>query len=162
MHNRGPGDTSQLGGLMRAVAQGRRPVAAPGPRLCMAHVDDVAAGHLLACERATPGEDYMLTGDVTSVGAVLREVARLAGTPGARIVPGGANRALARALQPLNRRRHLPDALSSEALLVTTVSYLGTSAKAQAQLGWQPRPLAEGLPPTVRAWQEEDTGPTPG
>ena len=43
----GPGDTSQTGALITQAATGKRVLAPSGGGVCWAHVDDIAAGHLL-------------------------------------------------------------------------------------------------------------------
>ena len=49
------------------------------------------------------------------------------------------------------RRPPLPPALAPESLRVLAgVTYVGTAARAKAELGWAPRPLREGLMETLR------------
>jgi hypothetical protein len=59
----GPGDPSLVGDLMRAYTNGLLPIF-PGPetQITLAHVEDVAEGHLLAAEKGRIGESYLLTG----------------------------------------------------------------------------------------------------
>jgi dihydroflavonol-4-reductase len=59
----GPGDHSLVGDMMRAYTNGLLPIF-PGPetQITLAHVEDVAEGHLLAAEKGRIGESYLLTG----------------------------------------------------------------------------------------------------
>lgn len=147
----GPGDTSQTGALLADLVR-RRPVVVPsGGRLCWAHVDDVARGHVLAMQRGTPGEAYMLAGPSAGLVEGLRLGAELAGVRGPIVVPGAAVRTTAHVSAALGRVLPLPSLLAAESLRASTASYLGSPAKAQRDLGWSARPLREGLAQTVAA-----------
>ena len=51
----GPATPRQTGALLAQVVAGKRPQVPAGGEGCWAHVDDVAAGHVLAMERGVPG-----------------------------------------------------------------------------------------------------------
>ena len=72
----GPGDTAQTGALIAQVVRGKRPQVPAGGGVCWAHVDDVAAGHVLAMESGDPGETYMLAGPRATLADGLKQVAR--------------------------------------------------------------------------------------
>ena len=56
----------------------------------------------------------------------------------------------------------VPDEYSAETLRVAAGgAYLGTSARAQAEWGYSPHPLEEGLPPTLRYEMRTLGMPTP-
>jgi dihydroflavonol-4-reductase len=145
----GPGDTSQVGELIRRTALGRRVQAPAGLRMCMAHVDDVADGHVRAMERGRAGEEYILAGPQTTVVEVLRIVAELAGTKPPLVLPDAMVAASAAVMSVLERRVHLPATYRAEALRASRASYLGRSDKAATELGWFPRDLRTGLAETV-------------
>lgn len=148
----GPGDTSQVGELVAQVVRGGRPpVPRRGGTLVWAHVEDVAAGHLLAMEKGRPGAAYMLAGEPASLAELLGTVARIAGTKGPLTVPDAFLRATGMATGPLSRVARVPATYTPEALRVALASYLGTRARAERELGWQPRGLEEGLQETVAA-----------
>lgn len=147
----GPGDTSQVGELIAQVVSGARPqVPDGGGTLMWTHVADVARGHVLAMERGAPGEDYMLAGEPSTLLGLLRQVADIAGTPGPRPVPAGLIRLTERVLRPVAGVLPLP-ASYHESLRASLASYTGTRAKAERELGWTCRSLADGLPETVAA-----------
>lgn len=130
---------------------GARPqVPDGGGTLMWTHVADVARGHVLAMERGAPGEDYMLAGEPSTLLGLLRQVADIAGTPGPRPVPAGLIRLTERVLRPVAGVLPLP-ASYHESLRASLASYTGTRAKAERELGWTCRSLADGLPETVAA-----------
>lgn len=146
----GPGDTSQTGELIaRVVAGGRPQVPRGGGMLVWTHVADVARGHSLAMERGEHGEAYMLAGDQATLTQVLQRTAALAGTEGPRTMPDAVIRASAKVVAPLSRVVPVPATYQAESLRAALTSYLGTRAKAERELGWDPRPLDVGLAETV-------------
>jgi len=147
----GPGDTGQIGALMAQVADGRRVVATAGPTMCQAHVDDIARGHLLAMERGTPGESYMLAGPQTGLGDLLDLVAAIARTRRPVRVPSPVVSSVAVVTGGLGRVIRLPPTYSAESLRVASASYLGSPAKAERELGWSARSLRQGVAETVVA-----------
>src|SRR5690606_34278853 len=72
----GPGDIrpTPTGRVILDAAAGRMP-AFVDTGLNVVHVDDVAVGHLLALERGTPGERYILGGEDMSLERILHCVA---------------------------------------------------------------------------------------
>lgn len=149
----GPGDTSQIGAMIRHTALGRRVQAPAGLRLCMAHVDDIADGHLRAMERGRAGEDYMLAGPQTSLVEVLRLVADLAGTKPPIVLPDAMVGMSAAVMGVVERGVRLPSTYRSESLRASRATYLGRADKANAELGWFPRDLRTGLAETVE-WDQ--------
>ncbi|HET7475397.1 MAG TPA: NAD-dependent epimerase/dehydratase family protein [Dermatophilaceae bacterium] len=147
----GPGDTSATGTMIRRVVDGRRPVVPAGGGLCWGHVDDIAAGHLAAMERGRDREDYMLAGPRLALADGLRLVAELAGTSGPVVLPRQVVAGAARAAGLLGRVLPLPATYGQSALRSALATYLGSAAKAQAELGWTVRPVREGLQQVVDA-----------
>jgi dihydroflavonol-4-reductase len=145
----GPGDTSQIGGLIRQTARGHRVPAPAGLRLCMAHVDDIATGHVLAMERGRAGESYMLAGPQTSLVEVLQITAEIAGGKGPIVLPDRVVAGSARVMGAVERMLPVPGTYRAESLRASRVSYLGSPAKAMAELGWFARDLPTGLAETV-------------
>ena len=114
--------------------------------LNIVHVDDVAAGHLLAFERGRLGERYILGGEDLSLRRILEEVARCAGRrpprwrlPHAVVWPY--------ALLSEWRARLLggePRATRDELRMARKHMYF-SSDKARRELGYQPRPAVAGI-----------------
>lgn len=149
----GPGDTSQTGSLIAQVVRGKRPQVPSGGGVCWAHIDDIASGHLLALDRGTVGESYMLAGPPLSLAKGLRMVAAIAGTPGPMVVPPAFVRIGATAMDLVGRVASPPPSLAAETMRAALATYYGTSAKAERELGWTVRPLEQGLQETVAALQ---------
>lgn len=144
----GPGDTSQLGELMRDAAAGRF-VVLPGGRsgLCWAHVEDTARAHLLAMERGERGESYIVAGPSHTYRYAFRAVARAAGRKLLAVfAPPILLRGAGRLATALEGRISLPPEYSAEALrVVAGTTYYGDNTKARKELGFAPRPLDRGL-----------------
>lgn len=147
----GPGDTSQIGELIRQAARRKRVLVPAGMRICMAYVDDIATGHVLAMESGRSGESYMLAGPRTTMAEVLRITSEIAGGPAPIVMPDAMVGASALSAGFLERFLPLPATYRSESLRASRASYLGSPAKAQAELGWHARDLRTGLGATVQA-----------
>jgi nucleoside-diphosphate-sugar epimerase len=143
----GPGDTSQVGALIEQTARGERTLAPRDGGMCWAHVEDVAQAHVLALEKGAPGAAYMLAGPRASLAQVLRKVAVLAGTKPPYTLPVS----MVRATAVVGKVVPLPADYTAESLRASVATYLGTSARAEAELGWSARSLDEGLRETVAA-----------
>jgi nucleoside-diphosphate-sugar epimerase len=141
----GPGDPSQLGGVLRQAAVGSLAADTFGDLgMNMVHVDDVASGLLLVAERGALGESYVLGGEITTLAELVRRVAALAG----RRPPGFHTPTWAlRAAAPIVDRfgQNLRELIRASA----GVTYWATDAKARRELGYAPRDLRDGLPTIV-------------
>lgn len=152
----GPGDTSQTGALLAAVLRGERVLVPRTGRVCWAHVDDVARGHLLAMERGRLGETYMLAGPAHGLAEALTVAAHEGGGRPPTSVPGALVRLLAAGSSAVRRVASLPATYRAESLRAALATYLGTAEKARRDLGWEPRPLAVGMAETVRDLLTQD------
>ena len=143
----GPGDHSLTGQALRDYLRRRLPVAPLGSAYCWAHVDDVARGHMLAMERGRPGESYILAGPCHSFVEALGIAERVTGVPAPRLgAPPWLMRLAARLLTPVAALLPLPESYHPESLRVGAgVTYLGSNRKAREELGYDPRPLEQGL-----------------
>ena len=76
----GPGDTSSIGELLNQFLSGKMPLL-PFPELgiCLAHVEDTAAGIVLALDKGKPGEAYVISGPATTVREAIETVAEVTG-----------------------------------------------------------------------------------
>ncbi len=137
----GPNDHSSLGGVLDQAARGRLPALTFGDLgMNMAHVEDIAAGMVLVGERGRIGESYVLGGEITTLGELVRRVAAIAWQQPPRLAtPTWALRLVA----PVAKRfgRELGELVSASA----GVTYWATDAKARSELGYAPRDLESGL-----------------
>ncbi|MFN8126946.1 MAG: NAD-dependent epimerase/dehydratase family protein [Candidatus Nanopelagicales bacterium] len=147
----GPGDSSQVGQLLEQVATGHRALVSARLRMVEAHVDDIAAGHVLAMTRGRAGEAYMLAGERTDLASMAEEMARITDGPRPIVMPGPLLPVAERVLAVAGRVLPLPSDFSAEAMRSARSSYLGTSAKARRELGWTYRSLYQGLRDTARS-----------
>lgn len=143
----GPGDHSAIGALMRQAAEGTlRALTFPDLGMNMAHVEDVAEGLLLANDRGRLGEAYVLGGEITTLGELIRKAAAAGGKrPPHATVPAWLLRAVAGpagVIGPLlGNRANLAELISAS----DGVTYWASDAKARRELGYAPRDLESGL-----------------
>lgn len=143
----GPGDRSLVHLLMTWYLRGWLKAAPRGVAYAWTHVEDTARGHLLAMERGTPGESYILTGEAAGLDEVLALGQELYGIRAPRLyISPRVMRLLAGVLGVIERVVPLRGVFSAEGLRTFAgVTYLGSNAKACRELGFAPRPLREGL-----------------
>jgi farnesol dehydrogenase len=151
----GPGDLTDGNLVVKMAADhmaGRFPgIVGPGDRLwSYAFVEDVAAAHAAALERAPAGARYFLTGENASMNAFFATLAEVSGTPPPRRhIPYAAASALGYALYLWAELTGLPPQLTHEVVGVFREHWAYSSAKAERELGYRPTPLREGLRRTV-------------
>jgi dihydroflavonol-4-reductase len=150
----GPGDArpTPTGRMVLEAARGRIP-AYVDTGLNLVHVDDVAAGHVLAFERGRTGERYILGGENLPLSEILAMIAdlmdrrppRLRMSPGALMPAARIAEAIARIAggrEPL---------LTTDGLRMARKPMYFTSAKAERDLGYRSRPAVEALRDAI-AW----------
>jgi len=143
----GPGDTSEVGGLFTKLLKGQLPLL-PFPDLGVTpvHRDDVAAGIVLALDKGEAGQSYVLAGEPTRMRDVVAELAAVAGRrPPRWALPTAAIRMLAPFGRVVGPPLGFPPNLREVIASSEGVTFWARSDKAQRELGWVHRPLAEGL-----------------
>jgi len=148
----GPADDTETARLMRRYLLGRVPLIPTRTASSWVHVEDVAAGHLLAMEDGEIGRTYLLCGEDETLLNVMRLAGRLVGKRrGPFPVPGSVLRPVAAVLRALGTVVP-PLAADAERLRRWAgVTYLADDTLARTELGYAPRMLSEGMPDTVRA-----------
>jgi dihydroflavonol-4-reductase len=149
----GPDDPSRTSmGLVRRFLLGRIPGYIDGA-LNVVDVRDVAAGHLLADERGTVGERYILGGRNFTLDRLFADLSRLSGVPPPVKLPASL------LLGPimLAERLGLPTPTSSDEVRSATLWWAYRNTKARNELGFAPRPHEETLEDSVN-WQLEQLG----
>jgi nucleoside-diphosphate-sugar epimerase len=151
----GPGDTSSIRTMLVQYLQRRLPLVPLKTAFAWGHVDDIAAGHLLAMERGEPGRNYFLAGPVHTLEEALHIAEQITGIPPPRVhAPPVLLRAAARAMSLVERFVALPPEYTAEGLrVIAGTTYIGDGERARRELGWTPRPLAVGLAETLREMQ---------
>jgi dihydroflavonol-4-reductase len=143
----GPGDTSQLGAQIRDAMRGKlRYVSFPTLGINAVYVDDVVAGIVLAADRGSPGREYILGGERTTMTALIAAAAAAGGhTPPRLTIPTWAIRGLAPLSGVIGPALGLPRNLAETIRATDAVTYWGDDARARAELGYAPRALADGM-----------------
>ena len=143
----GPGDVkpTPTGQIIVDAARGRTP-AYVDTGLNVAHVDDVAEGHLLALERGRVGEHYILGGENLTLREILGEIATLVGRrppwirlPHALVLP------IAFLAQGYSRLSGRPTRVTVEGVRMARKRMFFSSAKAERELGFRSRPAHEAF-----------------
>jgi dihydroflavonol-4-reductase len=152
----GPGDIkpTPTGQLVLDAACGRMP-AYVDTGLNIVHVDDVAAGHLLAFERGRPGERYILGGEDMTLQTILAEIARLVGRTPPRVrLPYAAVLPVAYLAEAFARVSGRSGRVTLEGVRMSRKRMFFSSGKAVSELGYRWRPPAEAFEDAVRWFRE--------
>ena len=133
------------------AASGRMP-AYVDTGLNLAHVDDVAAGHLQAFIKGRAGERYILGGEDFSLASMQVEIAKITGGKAPKlklpVAPLYPIALIAEAIAQLTGREPL---LLRDTLKMARKRMYFSSAKAARELGYRPRPAVQGLADAI-AW----------
>ena len=113
----------------------------------VAHVDDLAEGHLLALERGTQGRSYICGGDNVTMAELLTLLSDVTGLPRADrrfpsafpLLAGWASQLIEGEL--LHREPRVP--LEAARMATTTMTF--DDARARSELGYHSRPAIEAL-----------------
>lgn len=133
------------GRIIVEAACGRMP-AFVDTGLNVVGVADAALGHVLALERGRVGQRYILGGDNLSLQELLAEIAALTGRRAPRVrLPVAPLYPLARAAEALARFTGREPFLTTDGLKMSRNRMHFSSAKAENELGYRPRPHGEGL-----------------
>ena len=149
----GPGDTSQVADLVDQFLAGRLPLM-PFPELgiCLTHVEDIAAGILLALDRGRIGESYVLSGPATTMRAALEVVGELTGRKAPkRAMPVPLMKAMIPIGPLVGRLMGQPPNLRELISSADGVTFWASHEKASRELGYNPRGMEEGLRQTLEA-----------
>jgi dihydroflavonol-4-reductase len=149
----GPRDVkpTPTGRMIVEAASGRMP-AFVDTGLNLVHVDDVAAGHLMAERHGRIGERYILGGDDMSLHDILADIARLAGrAPPVVRLPIAAVWPVAIAAETWGKATGSEPFVTRDGLRMARKKMFFSSAKAKRELGYRARPAGEGLAEAI-AW----------
>ena len=152
----GPGDVkpTPTGQIVLDAARGRTP-AYVDTGLNVVHVDDVAAGHLLAYHRGRIGERYILGGEDMTLRQILTLIAQLAGRSPPRIrLPHGAVLPVAHICELYARLTGRPTRVTVEGVRMARKRMYFSSAKAVRELGYRWRPPSEAFSDALRWFRD--------
>lgn len=153
----GPGDVkpTPTGQLVLDAAAGRMP-AYVDTGLNIVHVDDVAAGHLLAYHRGRSGERYILGGEDMTLREILLHIATLVGRPAPRVrLPYGVVLPIAYAAEAWARIAGRSGRVTLEGVRMSRKRMFFSSSKAARDLGYRWRDPAAAFDDAVRWFREQ-------
>jgi dihydroflavonol-4-reductase len=131
------------------AAAGRMP-AYVDTGLNIVHVDDVAAGHLLALHRGRDGERYILGGDDMTLREILVEIARIVGRSPPRIrLPSAALLPIAYAAEAVGRLTGRTTRITVEGVRMARKRMFFSSEKAVRELGYRWRAATQAFEDAV-------------
>jgi dihydroflavonol-4-reductase len=139
--------------IVRRFLLGRIPAYVPGA-INVVDVQDVARGHVLADERGTVGERYILGNRNYTLDRLFADLGRVSGVepPALRLSPQAGLR-LAQAAEAASRGR-VP--ITVEEVRVSGQWWTYRNTKAKRELGWNPSPHEETIEATVDWYRERE------
>jgi dihydroflavonol-4-reductase len=143
----GPGDVkpTPTGRMIVDALAGRMP-AYVDTGLNVAHVDDVAEGHLLAYESGEIGRRYVLGGTDLTLREILGQLATIAGRPAPTVrLPHAVVLPVAYAAEAWARLSGREPIATVDGVRLSRKLMFFSSARAERELGYRPRPAACAL-----------------
>lgn len=143
----GPGDIkpTPTGRVIDDAVHGRMP-AFVDTGLNIVHVDDVAAGHLLAHDRGRIGDRYILGGEDLSLQELLGRIAGLVGRRPPRVrLPHQFAMGIAHIAEAWSRLSGNVPQVTVDAVRMSQQKMFFSWAKAHAELGYAPRPVEQAI-----------------
>jgi dihydroflavonol-4-reductase len=127
-------------------------IAFPDLGMNMVHVEDVAAGVLLALDAGKPGESYNLGGEITTMRGLIESVAGVAGKKAPkRAIPTGMMKLMTPIGPVVGKIMGQPPNLRELISSADGVTFWAKHDKAMAELDYKPRKLEQGLRDTFTA-----------
>lgn len=153
----GPRDRrpTPTGRMILDAAAGRMP-AYVDTGLNIVHVDDVAAGHMLAWERGRPGRRYILGGNDMTLRAIFERVSEFAGvSPPRWRLPHSAVMPIAWLAEGWARISGREPRVTVDGVRLARKKMFFSSRRAMTELGYHPRSGAEAIADAV-AWYRDN------
>lgn len=149
-----PGKPAGANAMLAGVARGSYPAIVAGDRITSwVFVDDVAEAVARMLDGPAAGRRYLLAGEAVRIEALVGMVAALAGRRPPRVrLPLPLARLGAALTAPLFRLVGRQPPLSPRQVRTVERHWHFDDRRARDELGWRPRPLDEGLPPTLGQW----------
>ena len=147
----GPGDTSSVRTSFIQYLTKKLPVMPQQTAFSWAHVDDIAHAHWLAMEKGKVGENYHICGPTHTFINALEVAKEITGVRLPMAVPAGMIRVMSAMMYVFDKFIPVPESYTGEGLrIISGVTYIGSNAKAKRELGYNPRPLKDGLTETLK------------
>ena len=149
----GPGDHSEIGNFIEQTRAGKLHAKVfPEMGFNLVHVDDVAAGILLALDSGKAGESYVLGGEIVRMDDLFTRTAAIVGRKPPKVTLPPALMKLSAPLGPvLAPIMGFPPNFKEAIRASHGVTYWAKHDKAVRELGYSPRDLDTGLKQTLAA-----------
>lgn len=146
-----PGKGQGVNALLRSLLRRQMPaVVAADRKTSWVYLDDVVEGILRVMAGAPVGRDYLLAGEVVPIGELVKRVCRLAEIRPPRLrLSAPTAWVLAVLAWPFYRLLGRRPPFALDQLRSLRRHWAFDDSRARQELHWRPRPLAQGLPPTV-------------
>jgi len=151
----GAGDWGRTphGAIIAGAAFGKLPFVMKGIELEAVGVDDAAAAMILAAEKGSVGERYLISQKMISNADVVRIAAEAAGVPApTKSVPLAMSWTMAVLGSAKARLKGTDEQLSIGSLRLMRAEAPVDCSKAKRELGWQPRPVEESIAEAAKFW----------
>jgi len=150
-----PGKKEGANSLLRQFLKGRFPVLVGADRkTCWVYLDDVVDAMMKILDKAEPGRGYLLTGDTTTLRSLVDRVSAMGGVKPPRLsLPVGVARVAMALAGPFYKMKGRRPPVAPDQLNNLERHWAFDDSRARTELGWAPRTLDEGLPPTVQHLQ---------
>jgi nucleoside-diphosphate-sugar epimerase len=147
----GPDDHSAIGTQINQFLAGKMPlIAFPDLGFNMIHVEDVAAGILLALDKGQAGQSYVLGAEITTMRGLIEAVADAAGKKAPkRAMPTGLLKVMTPIGPVIGKIMGQPPNLRELIRSADGVTFWAKQDKAVAELGFAPRDLHTGIRDTL-------------
>ncbi|VUD70862.1 hopanoid-associated sugar epimerase [Methylobacterium symbioticum] len=152
----GPRDVkpTPTGRIIQEAALGKMP-AFVDTGLNLAHVDDVAMGHLLALGRGRVGERYILGGENVLLSQMLADIAGMVGRKAPTVnLPRGVVYPVAFFAELAARFTGKQPFATIDGIRMSRYRMFFSDAKARAELGYSARPYREGLSDAIQWFRQ--------
>jgi len=151
----GAGDHNLISGSMVLEFARRSVPLVPAGGLCVADVDAVVQGHLVAAERGRVGERYILGGENLTYLEIATDICAVVGRrPPRATVPAWTLPPAALAVDALNRLHIGPPVVSGEQIRMAGLNVFYDSAKAVRELSYPLLPFRRAVETAYRWYRE--------
>ena len=141
------------GAIIAGAAFGKLPFVMRGIELEAVGVTDAARALILAAEKGTPGERYLISEKMITNAEVARIAAEAAEVaPPGKAIPLAMSYALAVMGTAKSRLRGTDEQLSLASLRLMRAEAPVDCSKARRELGWEPEPVEDSIREAARFW----------
>ncbi|MDG4668393.1 NAD-dependent epimerase/dehydratase family protein [Mycobacterium sp. 236(2023)] len=141
------------GAIIAGAAFGKLPFVMGGIELEAVGIDDAAQAMILAAEKGTVGERYLISERMISNADVVRSAADAAGVPApTKTIPLALSYAMAGLGSAKAKLKGTDERLSLGSLRLMRAEAPVDCSKAKRELGWNPRPVEEAIADAAKFW----------